>query len=81
VAVATDGTIMLGATTTQPPPYSLLNAAVKLSSARGVASITANGLADVTGTVADPARGTTVPAGSTTFSGNFESALVRFTLP
>jgi hypothetical protein len=54
---------------------------VKLSSARGVASVTANGLADVTGTIADPARGTTAPAGSTTFSGNFESALVRFTLP
>ena len=81
VAVATDGAIMLGATTTQPPPYSLLDAMVKLSSARGAATDTANGLADVTGTVADPARGTTVPPGSTTFSGNFESALVRFTLP
>jgi len=81
VAVATDGTIMLGATTTQPPPYSLLDATVKVSSARGAVSVTANGLADVTGTVANPARGTSVPAGSTTFIGNFESALVRFTLP
>ena len=81
VAVATDGTIMLAATTTEPPPYSLLDATVKLSSARGAATATASGLADVTGTVADPARGTTVPAGSTTFSGNFESALVSFTLP
>jgi Domain of unknown function (DUF5122) beta-propeller len=81
VAVTTDGAIMLGATTTEPPPYSLLDATVKLSSARGAASVTANGLADVTGTVANPARGTTEPTGSTTFSGNFESALVHFTLP
>jgi hypothetical protein len=81
VAVATDGTIMLGATTTQPPPYSLSDATVKLSSARGATNVAANGLADVTATVADPARGTSTPAGSTTFSGNFESALVRFTLP
>jgi Domain of unknown function (DUF5122) beta-propeller len=81
VAVAADGTIMLGATTTQPPPYSLLDATVKLSSARGTVTATASGLADVTGTVVNPVRGTTVPDGSTTFSGNFESALVRFTLP
>ena len=81
VAVATDGSIMLGATTTQPPPYSLLDATVKLSSARGAASATASGLADVTGTIEDPAHGASVPAGSTTFSGHFESALVSFTLP
>ena len=81
VAVGTDGTVMLAATTTEPAPYSLLDASVKLSSARGSATATASGLADVTGTVVDPARGTTVPPGSTTFSGNFESALVSFTLP
>jgi hypothetical protein len=81
VAVGTDGTVVLAATTTEPPPYSLQDASVKLSSARGAATATASGLVDVSGTVADPARGTTVPAGGTTFSGNFESALVSFTLP
>jgi hypothetical protein len=71
------GTIALAATTTAPPPYSLLGATMKLSAPRGTLSTPAGALAVVAGTVADPAAGTATPAGSTTYSASFEAALVR----
>ena len=76
--VAVSGaTLMLAATTTTAPPYSLLAASAKLSAPRGTLAVVAGVLADVAGVVADPAASTTTPEGSTTFSGNFEAALVR----
>ena len=39
------------------------------------------GWRDPAGDVADPAYGVSVPAGSTTYSGNFEAALIELTLP
>jgi hypothetical protein len=81
VSVQGDGTVLLAATTSTAPPYSLLSATVKASAARGAVTTPAGALDTVAGTVANPARGTSVPAGSTTYAGNFESALVRFTLP
>lgn len=70
-------TVSLAATTTAPPPYSLLGAAAKLSSARGTLAVPAGVLDAVTGVVVDPALGAATPNGTTTFGGNFEAALVR----
>jgi uncharacterized delta-60 repeat protein len=76
--VAVNGpTLMLAVTTTTAPPYSLLAASARLSAPRGTLAVVEGVLADVAGVVANPAAGTTIPEGSTTFSGNFEAALVR----
>jgi uncharacterized delta-60 repeat protein len=71
------GTLALAATTTTAPPYSLLAASARLSAPRGTLAVVEGVLADVPGVVADPAAGAETPNGSTTFSGNFEAALVR----
>ena len=69
--------VALSATTTNPPPYSLLAASARLSAARGTLAVVAGVLIIPAGASADPAAGATTPNGSTTFSGNFEAALVR----
>jgi uncharacterized delta-60 repeat protein len=71
------GTLMLAATTTTPPPYVLLPASARLTAPRGTLAVVEVILADVAGVVADPAAGAATPNGSTTYSGNFEAALVR----
>jgi hypothetical protein len=71
------GTVALSATTTNPPPYLLLDASARLSAARGTLAVVAGVLILPAGTTADPAAGTTAPNGSTIFGGNFEAALVR----
>jgi len=71
------GTLMLAATTTTPPPYALLPVTARLSAPRGTLAIVDGTLADVAGVVANPAAGADTPPGSVTFSGNFETALVR----
>jgi hypothetical protein len=71
------GTVVLSATTTNPPPYSLLDASARLSAPRGTLAVVAGALATPAGISADPAAGTATPTGSTTFGGNFEAALVR----
>jgi uncharacterized delta-60 repeat protein len=71
------GSVSLAATTTAPPPYSLLDAAAKLSAARGTLSPSTGVLDVVAGVVANPAFGAATPNGSTTYAGNFEAALVR----
>jgi hypothetical protein len=71
------GTLMLAATTTTAPPYSLLAANAKISAPRGTLAVAEGVLTDVPGVVANPAAGAAIPDGSTTFSGNFEAALVR----
>jgi len=73
----TGGTVVLGATTTAGPPYSLLNAAAKLSAPRSTLSTPAGGLDNAGGVSANPGLGTSTPTGSTTFGGNFEAAVVR----
>ena len=76
--VAVSGpTLMLAATTTTAPPYSLLAASAKLSAPRGTLAVVQGVLADVPGVAAALAAGAATPDGSTTFSGNFEAALVR----
>jgi hypothetical protein len=71
------GTVALSATTTNPPPYSLLNASAKLSAPRGTLAVVEGTLIQPPGTVADPAAGAATPNGSTIYGGNFEAALVR----
>ena len=71
------GTLMLAATTQSGPPYSLLAASAKLSAPRGTLAVVEGVLADVAGVAANPAAGAATPNGSTTFSGNFEAALVE----
>jgi Domain of unknown function (DUF5122) beta-propeller len=71
------GTLMLAATTTTPPPYVLFPASARLTAPRGTLAVVEGILADVAGVVADPAAGAATPNGSTTYSGNFEAALVR----
>ena len=70
------GTVSLAATTTTALPYSLLDGAAKLSSARGTLSASTRVLDMVAGVV-DPALGAATPSGSTTYGGNFEAELVR----
>ena len=72
------GTVALSATTTNPPPYSLLAASARLSAARGTLAAVAGILITPAGASADPAAGAAMPNGSTMiFGGNFEVALVR----
>ena len=71
------GTVALAATTTNPLPYSLLNASGKLSAARGTLAVVAEVLGSPAGISADPAAGAATPTGTTVFGGNFETALVR----
>ena len=76
--VAVSGaTLMLAATTTTAPPYSLLPASARLSAPRGTLAVVEGVLADVPGIAAALVAGAATPGGSTTFSGNFEAALVR----
>ena len=71
------GTVALAATTTNPPPYSLLDASARLSAARGTLAVVAGILTEPAGISADPAAGAAIPNGTTIFGGNFEAALVR----
>ncbi|MCY1297056.1 hypothetical protein D9M70_464800 [compost metagenome] len=81
VAASADNTVRLAATTSQGPPYSLLEASLKLSAPKFTVATPAGALVDPQGTVSTPPHGASVPAGSTTYSGNFESALIWLTLP
>ena len=76
--VAVSGSaVSLAATTTAPPPHFLLDAAAKLSAARGTLATPAGVLDIVAGIVADPGLGASTPDGTPEYAGNFEAALVR----
>ncbi|MCY1295049.1 hypothetical protein D9M70_443700 [compost metagenome] len=81
VAAAADNTVLLAATTSQAPPYSLLEASLKLSSPKFTVATPVGALVDPGGTVSTPPYAASIPAGSTAYSGNFESALIRLMLP
>ena len=74
--MAGDGTVRLAALA-QAPPYSLLGATKRLSNVKGTLAAAAAAFGDGFGTVADPSETVTTPAGSTTFAGNVDAALVR----
>lgn len=73
----TGGTVVLAASTTTAPPYSLLALRAKLSTPKSIVAPAAGAIADVAGLVGDPGRGTAIPNGSTTYAGNFEAAVVQ----
>ncbi|MGM9486748.1 hypothetical protein [Ideonella sp. YS5] len=81
VAATPDNAVWLAATTNQGPPYSLGAVRLKLSSPKFTVTAPAGQLVDPSGTVSIPPYGTSVPAGSTTYSGNLEAALIGLTLP
>jgi hypothetical protein len=81
VTAAADNTVRLAATTSQSPPYSLLAASLKLSAPKFAVATPAGALVNPAGAVSIPQHGASEPAGSTTYSGNFEAALIGLTLP
>jgi hypothetical protein len=81
VAAAPDNTVQLAATTNQGPPYSLLPARLKLSTPKFTQASLAGQLVDPAGTVSTPQYGASEPAGSTTYSGSFEAAIIELALP
>ena len=60
---------------------SLLAAQLKLSAPKFTVATPAGTLVDPAGTVSAPQHGASVPTGNTTYSGNFEAAFIRLTLP
>jgi hypothetical protein len=76
VAVA-NGTVVLAAHTTTAGPYSLLETAAKLSTPKGRVAVAPGATVDVAGTVGIVTFGAATPNGSTTYAGNFETAVVR----
>ena len=81
IGIATDGTIVLAATTSAGPPYALLDASKRVSGVKGTVAPIAGGLADPAGVVQDPGAAVVVPDGRTAFAGAEDTALVRFTRP
>jgi hypothetical protein len=79
VGVAANGTVVLAATTTTAPPYSLLGAPKKVSAVRGTVAVAGNAFGDAAGVTADPGAAAINSGGTTVYGGNFEAALVRFT--
>lgn len=76
VAVALDGTIVLGAFAEQPP-YTLAAARGRASRARLSVSTPTLSFVDFVGGVVDPAGLVETPAGTTTYGGGVDAALVR----
>lgn len=80
VGVAADGTVVLAASTTTAPPYFLLDAPRKVSAVRGTVAVAGAALGDAAGASADPGAAVVTSNGTTTYGGNFETALVRLRL-
>jgi hypothetical protein len=78
VGVAPDNTVILAATTTNPPPYALVDASRKVTAVRGVVSVAGATLANAQGVAGIPAASVNTPDGRTAYGGSFEAALVRF---
>lgn len=78
VGVAADGTVVLAATTTEGPPYALLDASDKVSAVRGTVAPAAGILVVSQEVASDPGAAVIIPGGSTAYGGSFEAALVRF---
>lgn len=78
VAVTAGGTVVLGAQTTAPPPYTFQTAPRKVSGVNGDLIEDFGALVDVIGVVTTPTDGASTPNGSTTYGGNLEAVLIRF---
>jgi hypothetical protein len=73
----TGGSVVLAASTTTAPPYSLLALRAKLSTQKSILAPAAGAIADGAGLVGNPGQGAAIPNGSTVYAGNFEAAVVR----
>ena len=78
VGIAADGTISLGAFA-ESPPYTFARARGRTSRARITASIPTLALVDVARVATDPLGIVETPAGTTTYAGQIEAALIRLT--
>jgi uncharacterized delta-60 repeat protein len=81
VAAASSNTVRLAATTNQGSPYSLLPARLKLSTPKFAQATLSGALLDPAGSVSTPRYGASDVAGSTTYSGSFEAAVIDLALP
>jgi hypothetical protein len=81
VGVSADGAIVLAASITTPPEFSLREAPRKVGGVKGTFAPSAGVLADAAGVASDPGAAVITPDGSTTYQGNFETALIRFVVP
>ena len=82
VALAADNTVVLGATTTSRPPFTLGSCPQQQTrSLNSSLSTPARPLAVGTGVVADPNGTATTSNGTTPGAGFFDAALIRLTLP
>ncbi|TFZ05627.1 hypothetical protein EZ313_02900 [Ramlibacter henchirensis] len=82
VGVAGDGTVVLAATTNPPgPPFALLDASRRVSAVRGSVAVAGGSLADAQGLAADAAASVINSTGGTSYAGNSETALVRYSRP
>ena len=77
VGVAPDGTLSLAAVVEQPP-YAISRTSNRASRARLDVTTPVLALVDVAVTLSDPAGIVETPAGTTTYAGSFDAALVRF---
>jgi uncharacterized delta-60 repeat protein len=77
VALAPDGTFLVGGTTRNPPPYAFEQATRRLQRPRGTTETPAQAFSDAAFTVADPGGTVATPTGSTIFAGDFDAALLR----
>lgn len=80
VSVAADGTVALAASTTTAPPYSLLEAPRKVSGVKSTVAVAGAAFVNAAGASADPGAVVVDSTGTTTYGGNFETALVRLRL-
>jgi uncharacterized delta-60 repeat protein len=76
VAVAAGGTIHLGGSV-QTPPWVFQDGPARTSRLRGTVSMPATPLVPASGTTADPGGTVATPAGSTTYAGSDDAALLR----
>ena len=78
VALQSDATVVLGATASAPP-YVLDRTSMKVGRLRATSAAFAGSVTQPTDILVDPGGVVFVPGGSTTFAGDFDTALVRLT--
>jgi hypothetical protein len=76
VGVATDGTLRLAATA-PAPPYAFASTSRVTWAAKGTITAASGTFSDASDTIADPAQAVFTPAGTTTFAGLEDAALIR----
>ena len=80
VALAADGTVALGATTTSPLPFAVGSCSQQTRNLKSTLTTPAIPLADGTGVLADPNGTTSIPDAASPGEGGFGAALIRVAL-